>query len=282
MHGFRAMGCDVCVAGASAAERSAIERLFAERERTFSRFLATSELHRVNAAAGHVTPISPSFADAVRCALWAAAETDGLVDPTLGEALVGAGYDRDHAELAPDPREPRPGPAGAWAHVRLKERLVWLPPAMRLDLNGVVKALAVDAAVALLKGDGWVSAGGDLATRVGVDVALPGGGAVRLVAGGLATSGSGRRRWLRAGVWQHHLIDPRSGTPAESPWEQVTVSGSSCLSADVAAKAAFLLGEKGPAWLDERGLPGLFLPEGGSAVANRCWEAGIESTLPCT
>jgi hypothetical protein len=35
-----------------------------------------------------------------------------------------------------------------------------------------------------------------------------------------------------------------------------------CLAADVAAKAAFLLGEDGPEWLDERGLPGRFLATG--------------------
>jgi FAD:protein FMN transferase len=281
-HRFSSMGCDVYVAGASTTERSEIEQLFEEAERTFSRFLVTSELNRVNDAAGRVTSVSPSFAAALRCALWAAAETDGLVDPTLGEALIRAGYDRDHAQLAPDPREARPGPAGVWAQVRQSERLVWLPPATRLDLNGVVKALAVDAGVAVLQGNGWVSAGGDLATRGGVDVALPGGGAVRLAAGGLATSGSGRRRWLRAGVCQHHLIDPRTGAPADSPWEQVTVSGSSCMAADVAAKAAFLLGGDGPGWLDDRGIPGLFLPEGGPAVANRCWADGIDATLPCT
>ena len=54
----------------------------------------------------------------------------------------------------------------------------------------------------------------------------------------------------RGGELQHHLIDPRTGTPADSPWEQVTVSGDTCLAADVAAKAAFLLGYDGPDWLD--------------------------------
>ena len=113
----------------------------------------------------------------------------------------------------------------------------------------------------VLSGPGFVSAGGDLATKGEVDVALPGGGAVRLVSGGLATSGRTKRRWLRAGEEQHHLIDPATGRPSASRWEQVTVCGATCLAADVAAKAAFLLGDDGPDWLDERGLPGRFLAQ---------------------
>ena len=50
----------------------------------------------------------------------------------------------------------------------------------------------------------------------------------------------------------------------------MTVSGATCLDADVAAKAAFLLGEDGPDWLDERGLPGRFLGAGG-VVENAAW-----------
>ena len=51
-------------------------------------------------------------------------------------------------------------------------------------MNGVVKALAVDDALRLLSGPGFVSAGGDLAANAPIDVALPGGGAVRVVQGG--------------------------------------------------------------------------------------------------
>ena len=47
---------------------------------------------------------------------------------------------------------------------------------VQLDLNGVVKAAAVDDALRLLSGPGFVSAGGDLATTRPLDVALPGGG----------------------------------------------------------------------------------------------------------
>jgi thiamine biosynthesis lipoprotein ApbE len=52
-----------------------------------------------------------------------------------------------------------------------------------------------------------------------------------------------------------------TGRPSASPWDEVTVCGTTCLAADIAAKAAFMLGEDGPEWLDERGLPGRFLAD---------------------
>jgi hypothetical protein len=53
------------------------------------------------------------------------------------------------------------------------------------------------------------------------------------------------------------------------------VSAGTCLEADVAAKAAFLLGFDGPAWLDARGLAGRFLPEDGPPVLSDVWERSV-------
>jgi thiamine biosynthesis lipoprotein len=205
-------------------------------------------------------------------ALEAAEATDGLVDPTLGDAVEDAGYDRDFAELK-DGSQPRYSiRAGSWRELKLVDRMLFRPTGLRLDLNGVVKGLAVDDATSLLPGDGFVSAGGDAAVRGGASVGLPGGGSLLLRSGGIATSGSTRRRWLRGGEPQHHLIDPRTGRPSESCWAEVTVAAGSCVAADVAAKAAFLLSTAGPDWLDGRALPGLFHTPDGSLTANRSWQ----------
>jgi thiamine biosynthesis lipoprotein len=274
------MGCEVVVAlDAQHDECDAVERvraLFEARERTFTRFASDSELLRVNRAAGAVL-VSAEFARAARAALTAWRQTGGLVDPTLLGALESAGYDRDFAALRDDPEPAPPAPPGGHGRageLRLTGRLLERPPGARLDLNGVVKSMAVDDAVAALGAGGWVSAGGDLAATRPVEVALPGGGQVRLESGGLATSGSVARRWLRGGTLQHHLIDPRSGRPSQSPWEQVTVCGATCLMADVAAKAAFLLGDDGPDWLDARGMPGRFVRARGKPVVNSAWRSG--------
>jgi thiamine biosynthesis lipoprotein len=268
---FESMGCEVVVGGATPSELRAIEGLFAERDRVFSRFRPDSELNRVNCSAGRFVAVSPLFAQTLAVALHAARETEGLVDPTLGAALEAAGYDLDFASLAPVEEPPRTGPPGAWRSVLLIGCRVGLPRGLRLDLNGVVKSLAVDDALKLLSGPGFVSAGGDVAARGGLTVALPDGEAVSLRQGALATSSSAKRRWTRNGEVQHHLIDPATGRPSASLWEQVTACGASCLAADIAAKAGFLLGEDGPGWLDRRRIPARFLSPRGSAVANESW-----------
>ena len=277
---FRAMGCEIVVAGGTGAETHAIEQLFAERDRVFSRFRADSELNAVNAAGGTVL-VSSLFAKTLEVALLAARVTGGLVDPTLGSAIVAAGYDRDFAEIRDVPGAAGASTPGCWQAVRVTGRLLTRPAGVQLDLNGVVKALAVDDAVQLLSGSGFVSAGGDLATNGPVDVALPGTGAVRVVAGAIATTGTVARRWTRNGLEQHHLIDPATGAPARSPWTQVTVVGRTCLGADVCAKAAFLLGADGPAWLDAHDLPGRFLA-GEAVVTNRAWTAAVDREPVCT
>jgi len=140
------------------------------------------------------------------------------------------------------------------------------PRRTTLDLNGVVKSLAVDEALALLAGPGLVSAGGDVATRGSAVVGLPGGGSLTLADGGLATSGTTKRG--------PHLLDPATGRSSRSRWTEVTVAASSCLDADVAAKAAFLLDAAGPAWLDERGLAGRFRA-GEIVVTNHAWRRAL-------
>ena len=281
VHEFRSMGCSVVVGGASSSENRAVEQLFTDRDRTFSRFRSDSELTCVNGAAGRAVRVSQGFADMLTLALEAARETDGLVDPTLGAALEAAGYDTDFALIQDDPR-PTAFVEPCDSQVRLDGRALLVAPRVKLDLNGVVKGRTVDDALALLDGDGFVSAGGDLAARGDVVVALPRDGAVRLVRGALATSGTDRRAWFRGATRQHHLIDPRTGAPSASPWEQVTVCGLSCVAADVAAKAAFLLGEAGPAWLDVRGLPGRFVTADGEILANHAWHQSLARAAVCT
>jgi thiamine biosynthesis lipoprotein len=106
-------------------------------------------------------------------------------------------------------------------------------------------------------------------------VGLPGGDTITLERGGLATSSTARRIWMRGGVRQHHLIDPATGLPASSPWRDVTVAAQSCYVADVAAKAALLLGRAGPSWLDRRRLAGRFVDHDGRVTVSERWEQAV-------
>jgi thiamine biosynthesis lipoprotein len=196
------------------------------------------------------------------------------------DALQAAGYDRTFAILpytAPRTPPQRAEPlAGAFNRVGLdpRERTITLPAGMHLELGGIGKGLAVDAALELLRplGNALVNAGGDLRAigsgsmdgeseedgwLAGVqnpfdperDVATV---AVRDAA--LATSSIMRRRWRRDGVEHHHLIDPRTGASARTDLAAATVLAPNAEQADVLAKVALLLGHRtGRAFVEREG-----------------------------
>ena len=96
--------------------------------------------------------------------------------------------------------------------------------------------------------------GGDLRARgdappphgwvVDVDDPLATGrtGLLALAEGAIATSTKLRRAWARGDRTLHHLIDPRTGAPAESGLASVTVVAGEAWRAEVLAKAAFVAG----------------------------------------
>jgi FAD:protein FMN transferase len=261
---------------------SELAELFDRYDQTFSRFRDRSELTFVNRHAGYPTRVSRLFSDALAIALAAAVETDGLVDPTLGRCITKLGYDRDFALLEQDDDDAITDTridevyTGRYRDVCFNpaDRILWLPEDVQLDLNGVVKALAIDHALSLI-GEGFVSIGGDIAASRPLEVALPAGGAVRLQQGALATSSPLRRRWRRGSAEHHHLIDPRSGRSSTSSWSYVSVCGANAVAADIAAKAAFLLGADGPAWLETRGLPGRFVSRDGHVSYTSHWRGQL-------
>jgi thiamine biosynthesis lipoprotein len=287
---WRALGTSASVAvlgaGAHDAARAAVEAELRAIDAACSRFRDDSELAAVNASAGHRVRVSPLLVEALEVALRAARLTEGLVDPTVGGALVVAGYDRDfHRVRGSRLRRLRAARVAGWHVVELDRAAgtVRVPAGVRLDLGATAKALAADRAVrgALAATDGagvLVNLGGDVATagdppvggwpvrladshRAGPDA---GGQVVTIAGGGLSTSSTTVRRWRRRGGEAHHIVDPRSGAPAAEHWRTVSVAAASCVDANIASTAAIVLGRAAVEWLQERGLPArLVTPAGG-------------------
>jgi FAD:protein FMN transferase len=280
MLSFRALGTTAVIATADGAWEgeacAAVERELDTIDRSCSRFRPDSDLMRVNRARGARVTVSPSLLEALRVALDAARSSGGLVDPTVGRALRVSGYDstfrvvaaRDgdtfHAEFSTVP---------GWQTVELDEdaATVRVPAGVELDLGATAKALACDraaAAAAAVAGGALVALGGDIAVagevpaggwpvRIADDHAAPldaPGPTVALDGGGLATSSTTVRRWRSGALELHHLVDPRTGRPAASPWRTVSVTAKTCVDANVASTASFLL-DDAPAWLAARRLP---------------------------
>jgi thiamine biosynthesis lipoprotein len=164
-----------------------------------------------------------------------------------------------------------------------------LPPGMQLDLGGIAKGMAVDAAAGMLRRrqvpGGVVSAGGDLAVwglpprgrAWTVEIEAPGAGPLTRVPlrwGALATSSTTRRAWATEDGTAHHTIDPRTGRPAQTDLASASVVAARCQDAEVAATAALVLGaDEGAAFLSSRGLHGLLVRRDGPPVVVGAWPA---------
>ncbi len=175
-------------------------------------------------------------------------------------------------------------------HVDAHARTVRLEPEVELDLGSTGKALAADLAVAaasLVMGGGGalVSLGGDIAVAgqapeggwrvlAAEDHATPvdaDGEMISLTEGAIATSSVTVRRWTRDGIGLHHLVDPRTGRPADGPWRTASVAAATCVDANIAATAAILLGTAAEAWLVERGLAARLVATDGAVTRVAGW-----------
>lgn len=241
-----------------------------------SRFRNDSDLARVNNAAGSWTQVQPLLIEALEVALRAAEVTDGRVDPTVGEAVQGAGYSDDFGSVPADGPALRllVRPVPGWRLVQLNRRThaVRLPPGVMLDLGATAKGLAADRAAAAAHtatGAGvLVSCGGDISiagtpppggwhvrvSEYSADGPEAPGQSISLEVGGVATSGVTARRWRRGGRELHHIIDPATGVPADTCWQWVSVAAATCVDANIASTAAVIMGEAAPAWLQAQGL----------------------------
>jgi len=295
---FRAMGTDmlVCVDNGSQqppAEMADVPSWFEEWEQVLSRFRVTSELSRLNRAAGQPISVSETLWQVFQSALVAEKNTGGLVTPTVAGAVREVGYDRDFALLAGqtlDPVNSVYGIVSPLEYVSWDEptRTIYLPENMRLDFGGIAKGWAAEQIVQRLKyhGSALMNCGGDIAMsgalldgnpwEIGVykpfDRSSGYLGMLYFQKGcGVATSSTDRRRWKQGSLLRHHIIDPHTGLPAVSDIVSATVIAPTAIEAEAAAKSVLIRGSAaGLGWLEsDPDLAALLILENGQILYSR-------------
>ena len=265
---FRAMSTTILLAaeGSAAQEGFVHTRSFIEAcEQRFTRFSSTSELARLNHAAGSWFPVSAEMFSLLQAAVECFTLTGGLFDPSILPDLEALGYDRTIEEL----RSAGPGPGSALRgrqdlpsfgsiEFEVSNLAVRLPMGMRIDLGGIAKGWIAEQATLRLRkfaSTCAVNAGGDLflvgrpAGQEQWEIALedprnPDLDLMNFLAepGAVATSSVARRFWQQDGIRRHHLVDPRSGEPSDSPWLSVTAFAPSGALAEAGAKSMLIGG----------------------------------------
>jgi len=239
-------------------------------EKRFSRFLDTSELSQLNRSHGQWFLASPDLFELIKLSRQFYERTSGLFDPTILTDLKRVGYDRSMDELrqlnliSNNDGRAKPGE-------RLRERFyfgmvqmddelssIWLPEGLEIDLGGIAKGWIAEKAALLLARFSTactVSAGGDM-VLVGtpdeldyweIELEDPRNPAqaltmLKIGPGAVATSSIVKRSWRQGEKLRHHLIDPRTGDPAETDWLCVTAIADRAVAAEVFAKALLIAG----------------------------------------
>ena len=271
-------------------------------EAACSRFRPDSEVHAVIRAGGEPIRVSERLAALVSAALYAAKQSDGDVDPTIGLAVCALGYDRDFSEVVNrvghDGLRMQAFPAADWRAVRLAGRELTVPAGVLLDLGATAKAWAADRCAALVayqcRTGVLVALGGDIATagpapepdgespadslrggawrvRVqdgprepGCTIMLPAGAA-------LATSSTIARAWQWRGRNVHHILDPRTGNAAPPVWRTASVAAYNCVEANTLSTAAIVRGTAAPRWLASLGAPARLVAADGRVRTLGTW-----------
>jgi thiamine biosynthesis lipoprotein len=236
-----------------------------ESERRFSRFLPDSEVSQLNRSAGAWHNISNDLMDMLEQSMNFYKETGGLFDPSILPDLKRIGYDKSMDEIqangitssSASSRTLRPD--FGQMEIDLPRQRARLPKGMEIDLGGIAKGWIVEKAAALLNCYSTacaVSAGGDIVFkgyprdnsfwRVNIEDPrdpTQAVSALQVGPGAVVTSSIAKRAWMQSGKARHHLIDPRTGEPAETNWLSVTVISPFITAAEVYAKALLIGGE---------------------------------------
>ena len=266
---FRAMNSDIVLAaeGSRAAEGFELTRAFIDAcEIRFTRFSETSELARLNRSAGTWFSASPEMFDLIETALACHLKTDGLFAPSILPELRKVGYtvismdDLRRDGAAPQPAASTKTAIIPFSDIELQREsfAIRLPMGMQIDLGGIAKGWIAERAAHILaeySSACAVSAGGDMffighpSGQTGWEIGLedprnPGQDVTLLWVdkGAVATSSVAKRVWRQGDQMRHHLIDPRTGLPAETPWLSVTVFAPQAAVAEAFAKAILIGG----------------------------------------
>jgi len=238
--------------------------------------------------------VSPETRDVIRIGLEVARRSSGGFDVTLGR-LVRLWDVTAAAPHVPAPAEIEAALSGIGPEALTLEgdRVHKRVPQLQLELGGVAKGYAVEAAASILRDAGIaygsVNAGGDMALvghppqrdwRIGIRHPRE---PERLLAtlvlrdGAVVTSGDYERYFDVGGERYHHLFDPRTGYPARG-CRSVTVTAPDAAYADALATAAFVLGpERGLALLEQwEGVDGLLVAADGRVLVTTGLQDHVE------
>ncbi len=254
---------DLTVYGEGAEEAMAdAVTLIQDLEQKFSVTKEKSDMARLNAAGGEKTSVSEDTYSLIEQCLNVSKKTDGLFDISIYPLVKAWGFTTDETHV---PKEKEREQALSQVDYRkiklLKDGFVQISQNMQLDLGAAGKGYLsqrlmelfqdrhVDSAIVSLGGNvqtiGYKPDGSEFV--VGITDPSDGAsvyGTLTVRDKAVVTSGIYQRYFEEDGVIYHHIMDKRTGMPAENNLSSVTVIADNGTEADALATALYVMGEK--------------------------------------
>jgi thiamine biosynthesis lipoprotein len=239
-------------------------------EQKFSRYLANNPMADINHSQGKPVNINAEIFRLLEFANSCFQLSDGMFDITSG--VLRRAWKFDGSNNLPTPQAVKAlMPYIGWQKVKYDQFSITLNKGMELDFGGIGKEYAVDCAAKLCAEYApltsvVVNFGGDIqVTRarnnhqpwhIGIESPDVDNNnsthILKIISGGLATSGDARRYLLNNGKRYSHILNPESGYPIENAARSVTVSAPHCVQAGLLATLALLKGASAEAFLQKQ------------------------------
>lgn len=298
------------------------EKIFnrlSEIERDFNAHSETSYIFQINQAAGKkAVKVPADVYYVIATSLEYSRLTNGAFDPTVGPLVKLWGINTDFAHIPANEEISQTATLVNWQDVEITPNtnneggsVMLRREGMALDLGGIAKGYAADEVVKIVKEhnvkQAIIDLGGNIYVygkkqdgslwRVGVKNPNDPNGTPAMVLSlknsTVVTSGVYERFFIEDGIRYHHILDTKTGIPAQTGLLSCTIVCESSMTADALSTSMFLLGkENGMKFLSElasvnrmaeipglgTGVGGIFITEDGNVTASATLRSSLSTT----
>lgn len=239
-------------------------------EQKFSRYLPNNPMANINHSKGKPVAIDDEIFRLLEFTNSCFELSEGLFDITSGVLRKAWKFDGSDSLPSADGVKVLMAYIG-WQKVKYDQSSIILTKGMELDFGGIGKEYAVDCVAKLCAQCApttsvVINFGGDIqvtrarnnnqAWLIGIESPEDAAPAkmLKIISGGLATSGDARRYLLKDGKRYSHILNPETGYPIENAPRSVTVAAPHCIQAGLLATLALLKGARAESFLHEQGV----------------------------
>lgn len=231
-------------------------------DRLFSVTNKQSDIYKLNHAGGKAIVVEKETYDIIQTSIKYSEETDGALDISIYPLVKAWGFTTEHFQVPSDKERNEAMKKVNYKKIHcLANSRVQLEKGMEIDLGALAKGYTSQKVMECWKKlgvtSGIISLGGNVQTigkktdgseyQVGITNPADGTslfGALTVVDRAVVTSGIYQRNFTQDGVLYHHIMNRKTGKPADNTLASVTVIASDGTQADALATSLFVMGEK--------------------------------------